>query len=349
MKRKLLALLFISLIIFPTLSLALCDKVKCPECQGTGKIDCPKCDGTGTTGEDEVSECPRCLGFGEVTPNIVKYTMTATQSNGKTIVTTTFINKESTEISATVTASLDKHTATSEEITFPPNEQITVELQINYVGIYTSLTLSRSVEVTVNADPITCPECDGQGTIATGIPCSRCDGTGKVECPFCEGTGKVEESLVASTSSGGADFTLIAGGVATAIAITGVSAGLFFFVKKRRVSEQSLRKLSSNEFQEWVLKRLDGKPATTRDIAIGIDGFSRLNEPLSIKQSDSVSITAVDSFAATLSKNRSRGGIMVAFGFSDDAIRGKVRARTNYRLDIQMMTVRELIYRRPAY
>ena len=347
MNKKLLALLFIGFMVFSTLNLAMCAKVKCPECLGTGKIDCPACEGRGVTEEEEVSECTRCLGAGEVTPNILKSTMTATQANGKTNVVSTFINKESSELSATVTASLDEHTATSEETTFPPNEQVTIQLQIDYVGVYTTLTLARSVKVTVNSDPITCPECDGQGTITTGIPCSRCDGTGNIECTLCEGTGRVDEGVVASTSTG-FDLTLVTVGAVAAVLIVGVGVGAFFLLKKRRVSENRLRRLSTNEFQEWVLKRLDGKPATTKDAAMGIDGFSRLNEPISIKQSDSVSITAVDSFAASLAKTRARGGIIVAFGFSDDAIRGKVRARTNYRLDIQMMTVRELIERRPS-
>jgi hypothetical protein len=141
----------------------------------------------------------------------------------------------------------------------------------------------------------------------------------------------------------GTNWVFIGEIVAAAAVLSVVGAFGFVFSKRRRVNEKSLRRLSSSEFQNWVLKRLDGKPATSKDIALGIDGFSRLNEPISIKQTDSVGMVAVDSFAASLAKNRARSGIMVAFDFSDDAVRGKVRARMNYRLDIQMMTVRELI------
>lgn len=45
-----------------------------------------------------------------------------------------------------------------------------------------------------------------------------------------------------------------------------------------------------------VLKRLEGKPPTPKDIAMGIDGFPRLNQPIAIKQSDSVGMNAVDLF-----------------------------------------------------
>jgi hypothetical protein len=133
-------------------------------------------------------------------------------------------------------------------------------------------------------------------------------------------------------------------GVVVVVAVAGV--GGFVVFRKRRVSEASLRRLSGSEFQQWVLKRLDGKPGSSKDTAMGIDGFSRLNLPISIKQTDAVGMNAIDLFAASLAKSRATGGIMVAFGFGDDAIRGKVRARTNYRLDIEMMTVRELLERR---
>jgi hypothetical protein len=148
----------------------------------------------------------------------------------------------------------------------------------------------------------------------------------------------------------GVSWVLIGEIIAAAAVIFIIGFSGFIFLRRRRMSEKRLRRFTSGNFQEWVLKRLDGKPATSKDISLGIDGFSRLNEPIAIKQSDSVGMVAIDSFAAALARNRARTGIMVAFGFSDDAIRGKVRARTNYHLDIQMMTVRELIEnRRPRY
>jgi hypothetical protein len=58
-------------------------------------------------------------------------------------------------------------------------------------------------------------------------------------------------------------------------------------------------------------------------------------------------MTAIDLFAAALAKSRARNGVMVAFSFGDDAIRGKIRAKRN-GLDIQTLTVSELIYNRNA-
>ncbi|MCL2358926.1 hypothetical protein [Candidatus Bathycorpusculum sp.] len=116
----------------------------------------------------------------------------------------------------------------------------------------------------------------------------------------------------------------------------------FMFIRKRGPNEKKLRKLSSSEFNTWVLKRLAGKPASSMDASFGIDGFTSLGYPLSIKQSDNVGMNSIDLFAASVARSKARNGVIVAFGFSDDAIRGKVRARRG-GLDIQMLTVQELL------
>lgn len=344
MKKRFLTVLIIALLIFSSLNLALGAKVKCPECRGTGYVDCPDCDGIGTIGEEETAECSKCSGSGKIEPKIIENTMTASQGGGVTTVTATFTNQESDDVNGTVTATLNGHSATSPETTFPPDKEVTIELKIDYVGVYTQFTLLKDLDVTVDANEITCPNCDGEGTTTEGSDCLNCDGTGKVKCSECGGKGRVEESAL--SNGGNSNLTLIIAGVGVVTAVAAGGAGIFLLLKKRRVSEKSLRRLSTNELNEWVLKRLDGKPATSKDIAMGIDGFSRLNQPIAIRQTDSVGMTAIDSFAASLAKSRAQSGILVAFGFSDDAIRGKVRARTNYRLDIQMMTIRELIENR---
>lgn len=130
--------------------------------------------------------------------------------------------------------------------------------------------------------------------------------------------------------------------------VAGVGVSAFLVVKKKRVSEKSLRRLSSREFQDWVLKRLDGKSASSKDSALGIDGFTMGGQPVMIKQSDDVGMTVIDSFASALARNKAQNGVIVAFSFGSDAIRGKVRAKMNYRLEIEMLTVNELIFSKRA-
>ena len=339
-----LSALFISLLVFSCLSLVQAAKVKCPTCNGAGEVECLECEGTGFIGDVETVECSRCSGTGQGKPNLFMSTMTASKMASTTDVNAVYINREDSEITATITASLEGHSVTSEETTFPPGQEVTVALSIPFTTYYSGTVLLTKVQMTVNADEITCSSCDGTGVVEEGTVCSECDGTGTITCLDCGGSGYVTEgAVVANTKGDGLDWGLI--GTVTAVVVAGVFVGVagFVFVKKRRVSESSLRRLSSSDFQQWVLKRLDGKPGSSKDTALGIDGFSRLNLPISIKQTDAVGMNAIDLFAASLARNRATGGIMVAFGFADDAIRGKVRARTNYRLNIEMMTVRELI------
>ncbi len=344
MKNKLLTILLVGVLVFATLSLASA-KVRCPTCHGTGETDCPNCSGTGKVSEGDGAVCERCSGTGTITPKIYPKSVDAFEEDGATNVTAKFENQDDFEISGTATVTLGEHTTTTDEIVFPPHEEVRVSVLLDTAQGYTTSQLIRSVQVKTNlSGEITCPACDGTGTAGPSSTCPDCDGTGTIECLDCEGTGYVEQSAIAD--AGAINVPLIAGGAGAAVAIAAVGGASFVLLRRRRVSEKSLRRLSSNEFQDWVLKRLDGKPAASRDIALGIDGFSRLGEPISIKQSDSVGMAAVDSFAASLAKSRARGGTIVAFGFSDDAIRGKIRARTTYRLNIEMMTVQDLLLSR---
>jgi hypothetical protein len=59
----------------------------------------------------------------------------------------------------------------------------------------------------------------------------------------------------------------------------GIGVAAFLVLKKRRVSEQSLRKFSSCEFNDWVLARLEGKAPSSRDSAMGIDGYTGGGQP----------------------------------------------------------------------
>jgi hypothetical protein len=344
MKQKLLTAFMIVLLISSSLGVALAAKVKCPTCHGAGETDCTNCDGSGFIGEAESIECSRCNGTGQVKPNLLMSTMTAGAKASSTDISAVYINREDNEIKATVTASLEGHSVTSESTAFPPGEDVTVELSIPYTSIYTSMQLLNHITMTVNADEIACSYCDGTGTVEEGTVCTECNGAGTIVCPDCGGSGYITEGAVVNSSkNSGVDWGLIGTivGVGVVVAVVGVLG--FVLLKKRRVSEASLKRLSSSDFQQWVLKRLDGKPGSSKDTAMGIDGFSRLNLPISIKQTDAVGMNAIDLFAASLAKSRATGGIMVAFGFGDDAIRGKVRARTNYRLNIEMMTIREML------
>ncbi len=336
MNKKLLTLIFVGILVVSCLNIASAvTKVKCPTCHGTGSVDCPKCDGTGYVGDTETVDCVTCDGTGTIVPRVQQRTLHSQIVDGQLEVNATFENKEDFDVNSNVTVTVDGRSVTSDYTDFPAGEYVSVIINVDTDGI----DASKQPTVKVNADEITCPDCNGEGTTTGGDPCNYCDGTGQVECTDCNGTGKVASSAIAANDT----TPWIIGGVVAAVVVAGVGVGLFFLLKRGHTNEKGLRKLSERDFHDWVLKKVGGRSATSADEALGLNGFTSTGLPLAIKQSDSVNMNTIDLFASSVARSKARNGVIVAFGFSDDAIRGKVRARRNYGLDIQMVTVRELV------
>jgi hypothetical protein len=76
---------------------------------------------------------------------------------------------------------------------------------------------------------------------------------------------------------------------------------------------------------------------------MGIDGYTGRGQPVQIKQSDDVGMIMIESFAAALARNKARNGVIVGYSFGSDAVRGKIRVQMNYKLQIEMLTIKELI------
>lgn len=136
------------------------------------------------------------------------------------------------------------------------------------------------------------------------------------------------------------NLLLIGGITAAAVAVVG-AVSAFIVVKRRRVNEKSLRRFSSQNFQDWVIKRFNGKPS---DPSSGVNGFTEGGQPLLIKQSD-VSLAEVEDFVNVLSKGRAQKGTIVAFNFGNDTIDGRVKALDN-GIELQMLRVNELLNKR---
>ena len=134
---------------------------------------------------------------------------------------------------------------------------------------------------------------------------------------------------------------LLIGGIIAAIAVVG-AASAFVVVKKKRVNEKSLRKFSSGDFEDWVIKRFNGKPS---DPSSGVNGFTEGGQPLLIIQSDHVSLAEVEDFVNVLAKGRAQKGTIVALNFDKDTIEGKVTAMDN-GIELQMLRINELLNKR---
>ncbi|HLN89932.1 MAG TPA: hypothetical protein VK253_07690 [Candidatus Binatia bacterium] len=133
---------------------------------------------------------------------------------------------------------------------------------------------------------------------------------------------------------------LIVGIIAIVVAVAGVAA--FAVSKKRRVNEKSLRKFSSPNFEEWVIKRFNGKPS---DPSSGVNGFTEGGQPLLIVQSDHVSLADVEDFVKALVKGKAQKGTIIALNFDKDTFEGKIKAMDN-GIELQLLPINELLNKR---
>jgi hypothetical protein len=286
----------------------------CPRCNGTGKI---------TT----QSPCPVCNGGGTTSPDIVRksYLPEDASVGGRKAVNIRgiFHNNGQTSVTATVLGTVKTQTETytnTTSATFPPGEDTTVTVRID--GIDKQPYYAFFIEVQGYGTNPNCAYCGGTGYITESLTCPSCGGTGVL--------------------AGGISADVI-GPVAGVIVIGAVVATGFFLLRKRRVTEQSLRRKAGFEFQAWVIKKLQANPASQKDSYLGIDAYTTDGYPLQIRQEDDVGKRAIDSFAAALARSKARSGTVVAFGFGKDSFEGVMKARLNYRLEIKTVTVGELL------
>jgi len=141
---------------------------------------------------------------------------------------------------------------------------------------------------------------------------------------------------------GGSDALLLIGGIVAAVAI--VVGITFVTVLKKRPNEKRLSSISSNDFEAWVIKKFNGKPA---DPSWGVNGFTEGGQPLLIKQSGPVSLAEINAFVKVLVIGKAHKGTIVAFDFDNDAPEGKMTAMDN-EIELELLRVSELLNKRYA-
>jgi hypothetical protein len=309
--------------------------VQCPTCQGTEKV-----------------KCPHCNGYGYVKPTISNLGSQAWTSEQAVFVRGTFQNKEDVGVYGRPIAEVEGPTQTytnaSTRTYFPPQERITITLKIegikyNDYQYFSNQKYLRGRIILSDVEDITCPYCGGTGFV-TG-PESGGDLIDGEESEYYEeeseyyGGGRERKQDVPVSFP--VDWTIVGVGVVAAVAIAAVVV-----VRRKKVTEKDLRILAPIEFQNWVIQRLSGKASSLRDSRFGIDAYTAEGYPIQIKQSDNIGRNVIEKFASVMGRIKAKNGIIIAFSFADDAIRGIVRARINYRVEIKKVTVKELIERR---
>jgi DNA modification methylase len=109
-------------------------------------------------------------------------------------------------------------------------------------------------------------------------------------------------------------------------------------------SEEDLRKLKPFEFQNWVMRAVNGTGSPSRSNDKGVDGLSFMyHEPIQVKQSDRVGRPVVDSFEAALMRSGKEVGYVVAFSFARTAYTEAVDFKQLTGKKIVLVTIAELL------
>ncbi len=112
------------------------------------------------------------------------------------------------------------------------------------------------------------------------------------------------------------------------------------------VTEEELRLLKPFEFQNWVIQRFWGTHSPRKSGDMGIDGYSYMvHDPIQVKQSERVGRNVVDNFETAMERAGKAKGYIVGFSFTRGAKEEVMRVRD--RLDIQLVTVKELLTPEP--
>lgn len=112
------------------------------------------------------------------------------------------------------------------------------------------------------------------------------------------------------------------------------------------LTEDDLRKLPPFEFQNWVINRLFGRISASKSSDMGIDGYTFEGDPIQVKQSDDIGRNVVDNFETALRRVNKTVGVIVAFSFGKGAYEEIARAKLHDHLEINALTVKELIENR---
>lgn len=108
----------------------------------------------------------------------------------------------------------------------------------------------------------------------------------------------------------------------------------------------SLRILEPFEFQNWVITRLVGRVSTRKTGDMGIDGYTYEGYPVQVKQSENIGRNVVDNFETAIRRAKKNRGVIVAFSFGKGAYEEIARAKNVEKLDIEAITVEELLKNR---
>ncbi len=109
------------------------------------------------------------------------------------------------------------------------------------------------------------------------------------------------------------------------------------------MSMKALRALQPFMFQQWVVEKLYAHPSRTKVGDMGIDGYMFDGTPIQVKQSEGVGRNVVDNFETAIRRLKKTSGTIIAFSFGKGAYEEIARAKNNDSLNINLMTIADIL------
>jgi hypothetical protein len=116
-----------------------------------------------------------------------------------------------------------------------------------------------------------------------------------------------------------------------------------FAVMDKPMTEEELRKIDDDEFQNWVVRRLFGRVSQRKSADMDIDGYTFEGNPIQVKQSDDVGRNVIDNFQIALRRANSKEGVIVAFSFGRGADEEIARCKLRDGLEIKAIKDKDLL------
>lgn len=112
-------------------------------------------------------------------------------------------------------------------------------------------------------------------------------------------------------------------------------------------TESELAQLKPFEFQNWVIRSLQGTHSPGAPVTWALTATPSFDrDPIQDKRSERVGRPVVDSFETAIEREGKHHGVIVAFGFTLGAKEEIARVRAAKGLDIELVTVREILIAR---
>lgn len=114
---------------------------------------------------------------------------------------------------------------------------------------------------------------------------------------------------------------------------------------------EQLKNLKPLEFQNWVINEMQASHSRKKVGDMGLDGhinksLFREAAGIQVKQSDAVGRNVVDNFQTALKRANFKKGYLIAFGFGKGAIEEVARLKNTKDLDIELVTIDDLLYKK---